>query len=82
MFTQEKCWKKNIDSLRQLDFKILCFCRRESMRQTIGTENKENQKKGKSCSCGRSNKKKKKRNMYKEGDYQDLFYKKLPLSIR
>ncbi|XP_052768272.1 protein PALS1-like isoform X2 [Mya arenaria] len=34
---------------------------REQMRLTIGTENKENQKKGRSCSCGRANKKKKKR---------------------
>ncbi|XP_045167365.2 protein PALS1-like isoform X2 [Mercenaria mercenaria] len=50
---------------------------RESMRQTIGTENKENQKKGRSCSCGRTNKKKKKRNMYKEEHEEILSYEEV-----
>ena len=42
------------------------FYRRESQRLTIGAENKENQKKSRSCSCGRANKKKKKRNQSKQ----------------
>ncbi|XP_052275959.1 protein PALS1-like isoform X2 [Dreissena polymorpha] len=49
---------------------------REQMRLTIGTENKENQKKGRSCSCGRANKKKKKRKQKEDQDevlsYQEV----------
>ena len=49
---------------------------REKMKQTIGTEDKENQKKGRSCSCGRSNIKKKKRNAYRqnEGNCKTVIY--------
>ena len=57
-----KCF--NIIGLKSIVFPTF-YTRRESLRVTV-VENKENQKKGRSCTCGRSNKKKKKRNAYKQ----------------
>ncbi|KAL4238801.1 protein localization to myelin sheath abaxonal region [Mactra antiquata] len=45
---------------------------RESMRLQIGAENKENQKKGRSCSCGRANKKKRKKAMMKNDENEEI----------
>lgn len=50
---------------------------RESLRHTIGAEDKENQKKGRSCSCGRSNKKKRKKNKTRDEHEEVLSYEEM-----
>lgn len=44
------------------------FCRREAYKRTLNNDGKDNTKKGKSCSCGRRERRnKKKKQMYKDG---------------
>lgn len=46
---------------------IIFIFRREAYKRTLNNDGKEINKKGRSCSCGRRDRRKKKKQMYKDG---------------